>query len=318
MYCHFPITVVIATAGERLDLLGRTLESLTQCDLPNNYRETVVIENGVPRGVRRIVSEFEGTLNARYMFLERANKSAALNAALNTLGSGLGVFYDDDIRVSTQGLASYAAMAAKHGPAHFFGGPTRCDYETEPPGWLIPGLPSSAKGWSLSGSETRRTLFLGFNWAAFVEDILAAGGFDTRFGPGSATGATGQETNMQQRLSANHARPIYVPDAPVWHYVPAHRANSRWGLERSYREGIARVQSGSGTRKRFLGWPGYVWLCLFRFCGNGALAVTCFSRDRRYRAFKHYQRWRGARHGLRLLLGDRADIDDIECGKHEA
>ena len=70
-------------------------------------------------------------------------------------------------------------------------------------------------------------LYLGCNWAAFTGDLRAAGGFDANFGPGSPTGATGQEAEMQERLLARGVRQVDVPDALVWHYVPEERSTLR-------------------------------------------------------------------------------------------
>ena len=122
----------------------------------------------------------------------------------------------------------------------FFGGPTGVDYEQEPPAWLKSFLPTSALGWEWPGpgDVVNKAAFLGFNWAAFARDIRAAGGFDANRGPGSPTGSTGQETDMQRRLLAAGLSGLYVPEARVWHYIAADRCSPDWAIARNYRQGV--------------------------------------------------------------------------------
>ena len=81
-------------------------------------------------------------------------------------------------------------------------------------------------------------VFLGANWAAFASDLKEVGGFDPWFGPGSATGSTGQEQAMQRRLLGAGLHGRYVPHAEVWHWNPKDRCSPRWALHRAYRNGV--------------------------------------------------------------------------------
>jgi hypothetical protein len=80
---------------------------------------------------------------------------------------------------------------------------------------------------------------MGFNWAVYADEVKAAGGFDPRFGPGSPTGALGDETDLQRRLHARGARKVNVPEAIVAHAVPAERCTEAWALRRFYQQGVA-------------------------------------------------------------------------------
>ena len=104
------LVVIIATSG-RPDLLTRTLESLGKCTLPPGFAETIVVENGPASGAKQVVESGPPVLNLRYLYLAHGNKSAALNAALETLGDCLIVFTDDDVRVNAAVLTAYAEAA---------------------------------------------------------------------------------------------------------------------------------------------------------------------------------------------------------------
>ena len=199
-----------------------------------------MVENGERSGAEDVVRRAAAALQARYLFHPEANKSAALNAALHELQDGLVVFLDDDVRVGEGLLRAYAAAASGVTQGVFFGGPVHAEYEVQPASWLLPYLPPSARGWSRdpTTSVITSSIFIGVNWAAFARDLKQVGGFDPWFGPGSATGSTGQETAMQRRLLEAGLHGRYVPHAEVWHWIPEDRCSRRWALHRAYREGI--------------------------------------------------------------------------------
>ena len=256
-----PLYVVIAT-HERPALLRRTLDSLAECEQPESYRATVVVENGSKAGTEEVVQAHEETLNAKYLYTDRGNKSHALNHALEQIEEGLLYFTDDDVRVHPSVLVRFAEVAEREGRNTFFGGPTDVDYEEEPPEWMMPHLPGSATGWALGKTdEDPDQLFIGFNWAAFRSDILSVGGFDPLYGPGSPTEAVGQETELQERLAIAGMEQTFVPGAKVWHYVPKSRCTPRWLLKRKYREGIKIGISIPDGKLTLLGIPG--WLSRF-------------------------------------------------------
>jgi len=232
---------IIVPTARRPHLLQRTLVSLAGCRWPNCDAATIVVENGTRDSADEIVASCADKLHARYMFVERPNKSHALNVAIEDLPDECLVYFiDDDVRLSENVLMQYTAAAAGISDGAFWGGSTAPDFETEPESWLKPLLPADAR--TFDEQEYQRgsqyMVFLGFNWAAFAGDIRRAGGFDTRFGPGGSSGSVGQESDMQQRLLDLGVRPVFLPEARVWHYVPPERCSPEWVVGRDYRYGI--------------------------------------------------------------------------------
>jgi GT2 family glycosyltransferase len=237
------IIVLIPTHG-RPTLLGRTLASLGACRLPDAYAETVVVENGSRAGAEAVVAEAAAAhpaLRLRYLHVERANKSHALNVALETIGDGLVVFFDDDLVLDPDLLHAYDSVVGEREGGAFFGGSFRVDHEEELPEWLVPYLPFSVRGVDLRSDE-RPIPFLGANWAAFAEDIRAVGGFNPNYGPGSPTGSSGQETEMQERLLTHGVEQVDVPDAWVEHHVPPSRRSPDYAAWWRLRRGVAESQ----------------------------------------------------------------------------
>ncbi len=253
--------VVIATAGGG-SLLGRTLDTLIACKKPDSYQRTIVVENG-PRGVaEQVVRERRDVLAAEYTHYPEANKSKALNHALHRLEEGLVVFFDDDVRVHPDALTAYDTAAREHKQS-FFGGPVGVDYEAPPPAWLKEYLPGSAIGWGLRGIENEdHPWFLGSNWAASVKDLKAAGGFDIVRGPGGLV-TVGEETEMQRRLADAGCERVFLPDARVWHYVPAKHCSPRWALKRKYRHGLSFGLGYDKPGRKLLGVHRWAWHRLY-------------------------------------------------------
>lgn len=227
----------------------------------------IVIENGA--AISRPGHEsFPGL--GEVLRVELGNKSAALNAGLGLLSrEALVIFFDDDVLVPEGVVAAYASEARRRGPGHYFGGPTTARFEVPPSEAVARLLPDSARG--LSYGDTARTgkdFFLGFNWAAFRSDIAAAGGFDPRFGPGSSTGATGQESDAQRRLRARGGRSVYIPQCLVTHLVPPERCSEAFVHARAVKNGL---KLGYMTRENPLDSLPLVGVRLLRH-GYGLLA----------------------------------------------
>jgi GT2 family glycosyltransferase len=256
------LAVVIATHG-RPTLLERTLRTVGAADDPGVPVEIVVIENGGRMGAEALCRDLELPYQVTYRFVAEGGKSRALNRVLPGLDADLLVFFDDDVRVAAPTLRAYHAAALRHGPGHFFGGPFEVDYEAPPPVWLTPHLPASAVGWSLGDAERTidRPDFIGVDWAAFRDDILAAGGFAEHLGPNPVFRTIGQETDMQKRLLARGARGVYVPEAFVRHFVPRARCSVAWALERYERTffSFTMGQRSHPAATRLGGVPLWLW-----------------------------------------------------------
>jgi len=236
-------TRLLITTHGRTDLLGRTLASLAECAFPPGFSGVTVIENGSQRGTESICRGVYGDLRVEFLRSDVTNKSLALNLVMQQISDEtLVIFSDDDIRFTPGLLHAYYQAASTTPPGRFFGGPFGCDYEVEPPEWMKPYLPLSAVGWTSDPRtfDPRSNRFYGCNWAAFSGDIKRLGGFDPNFGPGSPTGATGQESNMQRRMFFSGMQSCYVPQAMVYLFVPQNRCSTDWTVQRARRNGMSR------------------------------------------------------------------------------
>jgi GT2 family glycosyltransferase len=285
---------VVITTHRRTELLRRTLKSVQLADRPEQVRSIYVLENDTEQH-SDVTAEFTD-LPIEYRFYSEANKSRALNWLLPELSGMNVVFLDDDVIVPRCLLKRYCdafeRSTSEHEKIGFWGGAVVPDFEVPPPAWLLKKLPRSVTGWTL-GDEYRivsQPDFLGCNWAANADAIQATGGFDESRGPGTNTVTMGQEYSSQRRLLDGGYQGLYIPGAPVQHYVPIDRCSPEWALQRAEKNG-----RGFGLRykKRFGKWILYP----ARFCLAVAKVRVPSSADPNLRSdflrLYDVHRWRG-------------------------
>ena len=239
---------VIVTTCDRYELVKRTIDSLTNCDYPNELQAIFVVENGSDAGIRELCADYPEEDRVNYFHTPEPGKGRALNAMVDQLSEGLLILLDDDIKVQKDFITGYTDAAKSSGHGHFFGGPLTADYETEPEQWIREYLPRSAKGWECTNPQKLgkgSDFFLGGNYAVFVRDFKALNGIRTDLGPGASQSSsianpTAQEVEIQKRLIKNGIKPVYVEKARIWHYVPQERCSEDWVLHRSFRNGLGR------------------------------------------------------------------------------
>ena len=296
--------VLIAAAGKP-ELLQRTLSSLAAATKPASYRGALVVENGPRCGIEQIVRGFAPEHRFAHLYVREANKSHALNCGLQLLEFGLVFMTDDDVRLDENVLVAYDDAARGIDRGEFYGGPVLIDAEHGlPPQWMRKFYAFTiAESWSLPHSVRTAVPsqnFMGTNWAAFAEDLVAAGGFDSRFGPGGTTGATGQESEAQRALHKIHCQSIYVPQATAWHHLHKEFLDPRWVLKRAYRHGlewgIRRTRDKRSTAPLML----HATLRRLNAHAKGLGLRILGGEEREFTAAYHEAKWRGRLDGMRM------------------
>ncbi len=176
---------------------------------------------------------------SRFLAIPEKGKSNALNHYLKSEDGNdqFILFSDDDILIPEATLLRYVETVEKKGRGFFYGGSVDVRYNGELPTGVLKYFPHSITG--LTDSQLAdRNLFLGCNWGAFAGDIRNSGYFNPLFGPGSATGADGQEDFMMKRLLKNGIKPCAIFNAGVTHVLPDEPVTLEWLYRRKYRSGI--------------------------------------------------------------------------------
>lgn len=236
------ITVLIPT-HKRNVLLSSLLDSLSDAVLPEVVEAVYVIENGSHESEGLVASYSErGYIPLRYVHFEEGNKSAALNQVIEGLSdASFLLFLDDDVTICPDYFVRYEAALRTHAEGHYYGGPVEAFYEEAPDPDLLMFMPVSSIAFKkpyLQPTISDSATFLGCNWGCYKSSLSLIGGFNRELGPGAGSTARGQETDAQQRLFSRGLKPVYVPEATVYHFVPAKHLTKDWIFQRVYQSGI--------------------------------------------------------------------------------
>lgn len=266
--------VVVIPTRERNALLTRTLDSLVVAQERDPVDEVVVAFNGSERKEDSLERDFGRRLPLKVYHFPEPGKSRALNRVFSDYPDQIAVLFDDDVIVEEQTLRAFRiGWEAVDGARAFLCGAVEPDYEKPPPSWLRAYLPASVNGWKPWKEATwfDEPDALGANLSFRVQEVLDAGGFSESRGPG--TRSRGQESEMQQRLMRSGFRGRYLPDAVVWHYVPAARCDPDWALDRAYQMGVGFGLESAGKLDGFSSRRRAFW----RACKREALRAIVAS-----------------------------------------
>jgi GT2 family glycosyltransferase len=164
--------------------------------------------------------------------------SRARNRAL-AAASGVLAFVDDDAVVAAGWWDALRRRWAE-APADVacIGGPIRPRYAVEPPAWFSDGIAHTLtlldRGDDVRDLDPREEAVYGANISFRVEPLREIGGFDPALGHSGARVFFAEEDEAQRELVRRGYRVRYVPDAAVWHVIPAERLTRRSFVRRRF------------------------------------------------------------------------------------
>ena len=164
--------------------------------------------------------------------------SRARNRALQAGGEVI-AFVDDDAVVAP-GWWDALRRRWDEAPAEVacIGGPIRPRYSVEPPRWFSGGIAHTLtlldRGSSVRDLDPRAEAVYGANISFRTEPVRDLGGFDPTLGHSGTRVFFAEEDEMQRQLVRAGYRVRYVPDAAVWHVIPAERLTRRSFMRRRF------------------------------------------------------------------------------------
>lgn len=241
------VSIIIPTHNRQHELL-QAMRSLQEQVLTNF--EIIVVDNAVDPAIKEMMVEFNRTarLPAHYVPEPRLGLHYARHAGARAAMGEILVFTDDDATFDGGWLKAYANAFEAHPLMVAAGGPVRPVWEVPPPQWLIEFMSGSKRLNILSLMESyqefrldQKGLFFGVNMAIRREVLFAVGGFnpeafgDIWLGDG--------EIGLNRKLSKRGMPVGYVPDAIVYHHIPAQRMTIDYFCRRMANEGACAMYS---------------------------------------------------------------------------
>lgn len=233
---------VLVPTYNRADMIGRTLASLANAEIPQGLEVRVtVVDNNSKDGTRAAVEEWMPRFDGRlaYLFEARQGKSQALNTGINSTGGDLVGIIDDDEEVDA-GWYACVRRAFEGGGVDFIGGPYMPRWGAEPPAWL-PKDYLGVIGWVDGGDRIARYddnfpgMLMGGNAVLTREVLEGVGPYTTELGAQTKC----EDEEMYRRLRAAGARGFYRPDLIIYHYIPPERLTKRYFRRWCFRRGAS-------------------------------------------------------------------------------
>jgi GT2 family glycosyltransferase len=240
------LSVIVPTYRRQADLL-RCLESV-QAQTLHEF-ELLVVDNAADAALAEAVATFNrgARFPATYVAEPQLGLHNARHAGVLAASTDVLVFTDDDATFDPNWLAAYVRRFDQHPEMAAAGGPARPIWEVPPPDWVptfIRTQPAIFPILSLLEpySEFRLTrdgYFFGVNMAIRRDVVLEVGGFNPD-SFGSAWLGDG-ETGLNRKLWQRGLLVGYVPDAIVYHHVPAERMTLDYFRRREANDGACDI-----------------------------------------------------------------------------
>ncbi|MFZ0737774.1 MAG: glycosyltransferase family A protein [Candidatus Acidiferrales bacterium] len=208
------ISVIIATYNRVRDI-ERFLESTQRWHLPASLDwEIWIIDNNSTDATRERVESYAQTSLGRihYQVEPKQGKSFALNTGIRCATGDILAFTDDDCIPDTDWLAVIAREFASHPELSGIGGRVELYNPEDRPITIR----TSRERSEVNSPGGLFFSIVGCNMAFRREVFGAAGGFDSRFGPGLAIEAA-EDVDFLYRAYSKGFRMEYVPEVFVYH-----------------------------------------------------------------------------------------------------
>jgi glycosyltransferase involved in cell wall biosynthesis len=259
----FEVSVVIPTHN-RSDLLGSSIRSALEQQLPLERYEVIVVDNASTDATRRIVERFQQDPRVRYVHEPRLGLSHARNTGWRAANGPIVAFLDDDAVAGSDWLQGILS-AFERGPTRpgCVGGPVEGIWEAPRPGWLgdplLTGL--TIIDWGPEAhiiEDLRQEWLVGANFAFPVEVLQDLGGFTPGLDRSGTRLLSSGDVHMTAKIQEAGLDCWYDPRVKIRHHVPRARLSKRWFVRRYYGQGLsdaamALIDSGSSLPTRLKG-----------------------------------------------------------------
>ncbi len=252
------LTLAVPTHN-RAATLGETLASLAALHLPAGVEaECVVVDNNSTDRTAAVVAHCaaRAPFAMRRVFEPRTGSSFARNRAINEAAGDFILFIDDDAVADPEwARAMLEAMERRELDAAC--GMVLPRWESAPPRWLGPSLyvrfavhdERALAGAPPATAEALRNYFsanVGFRRSCFER----FGRFREDLGVVGGNPISGEDTELFARIIARGGAMGFVPQARVFHLVPAARMNRRYLVRKAFAFGVGTALEGGRSHNR--------------------------------------------------------------------
>ena len=238
------ISSIICTRN-RVDYLGKAVESLIAQSLPKDEYEVIVVDNGSTDSTKDFLNRFSGQTNFRYIHEPRVGLSFARNTGWQNAKGTYVAFLDDDAVAHPTWLKTILKVFETVEPQPgCVGGKTQAIWEAARPNWLddwlLHGL--ALTDWSSTPRELpnlNSEWLVGTNMAFPVQVLKETKGFVTGLDRSGTKMLSSGDVFLEKQIQKHGLSCFYHPDISVEHRVPLSRLNQKWFIQRYYWQGVS-------------------------------------------------------------------------------
>ena len=238
------LTLLIPTFNRSRELL-RALRSVAEQRLDPALWECVIVDNNSTDDTADAVARFaeeHPTLQIRRVVEPKAGVSHARNRGLQEARTELIASIDDDERINPNFLEAYLRFFDTHPEANIAGGKIIAEYPSGRPAWMSRWTERPIANPMDYGETVRpfpKGALPGGGNMAFRRSVALRYGFDTQLGRVGGKLIGGEENDFFLRLVASGETLWYVPQAVMWHIIPAEKLTPDYLDRLSYHIGIS-------------------------------------------------------------------------------
>jgi len=288
------LSILICTHN-RSQLLERTLQSLSQVDVPANAKvDLVVVANACTDYSVAVITEAAKMMPfpVRCIIEPKPGLSIARNRAVRESTGEILAFLDDDVWVEQPWLVELIRFYQQY-PADFSGAKVVLWWDAvQKPAWFI-----DEYEWILSGLDFSPEVVelylphgaIGANFAVKRKVLDRIGGFREDLGRSGKSLLGGEESDLLSRALAAGFRGFYNPRSVVKHWVAPQRITETYllGVMTGYGEARIYIKPTFGPSAIARALAGHAWLVLLHQCGLiGAWIAGDHAATLRHRVYR--------------------------------
>ncbi len=280
------ISIIVSTFNRSHNLPDCISHLAAQENTDHIQWEALIVDNNSTDATRSVVEQEQKKypINIRYLFEKNQGLSFARNCGIHTSKAEYVIFIDDDIRVTSNWLASiYDRFKSEQCDA--VGGRIYVESPEAFPKWLTPELYGflgqndfGDKAFRMNGQDE---FPYGGNMAIRRDITVELGGFNTdmgRKGEGNKKEELfkGEETVFFHQLTDRKGVIWYEPDAIVQHKILPYQLKKDFFLTVHYNAGFQKAKFDHKQYKRtFIGVPLFLYVQFVKSIGKyGAQVLT--------------------------------------------
>lgn len=242
------LSLVIATFNRSASLLT-LLESVVAQTTPRSEWECVVVNNNSTDDTAARFADFAARhpeYNIRMVEETNQGLSYARNRGIRESEGEYVAIVDDDERIAPDFIAAYIRLFDSKPEAQAAGGPIVAEYPTGRPRWMSRYTERPIANTMHFGDEVcefpRGRVPGGGNMAIRRSAVRRYGVFDTSLGYVGESLVGGEESDLFERLQIAEAKYYYVPEAVMYHIIPAEKLTIDYLRRLSYNVGVSQLR----------------------------------------------------------------------------